>query len=273
MRTKVQIDNFDAVTQFINTASGSNLTIGKGLDSCTSEVQGSEQFELDGRSVTLVDTPGFDDSALSDVDVLKMIATSLGTRSGGIYYTRHNRHSHIMRSYKENVLLAGVIYVHRISDVRMTGTAKRNFTMFRELCGENALKNVLIVTTMWGKVDKEEGEARETELRNKDGFFRDALEKGAKMVRHEHPDDLNSAKEILRLIIGNNPSPLLIQQELVDEEKLLEKTSAGKEVNRELVEKMEIHEKEIRILQQELQGTTLRPPMISIETNFFLQKP
>jgi predicted GTPase len=68
------------VRQFINTASGSNFAIGKGLDSCTSELQVSEQFELDGRSVKLIDTPGFDDSALSDVDVLEMIATFLGAR-------------------------------------------------------------------------------------------------------------------------------------------------------------------------------------------------
>ena len=81
---------------------------------------------------------------------------------------------------------------------------------------------------MWGKVGKGEGEYRETELRNKDGFFKDALEKGAKMVRHEHPDDVNSANEILRLIIGNNPSPLLIQQELVDQEKPLAETQLEK---------------------------------------------
>jgi hypothetical protein len=68
------------VIQFINTASGSNLTIGKGIDSCTREVELSEQFELDGRLVRLIDTPGFDDSAISDVDVLEMIAAFLGTR-------------------------------------------------------------------------------------------------------------------------------------------------------------------------------------------------
>jgi predicted GTPase len=66
------------VTQFINTASGSNFAIGKGLDSCTTKLDISEQFELDGRLVKLIDTPGFDDSALSDVDVLEMIANFLG---------------------------------------------------------------------------------------------------------------------------------------------------------------------------------------------------
>jgi hypothetical protein len=43
-------------------------------------VELSEQFELDGRLVRLIDTPGFDDSAISDVDVLEMIAAFLGAR-------------------------------------------------------------------------------------------------------------------------------------------------------------------------------------------------
>jgi hypothetical protein len=47
-----------------------------------------------------------------------------------------------------------------------------NLGMFRRLCGENALKNITTVTTMWGKLDKEAGEARERGLQNKDGFSR-----------------------------------------------------------------------------------------------------
>jgi hypothetical protein len=164
-----------------------------------------------------------------------------------------------MHRYKEKVLLAGVIYMHRISDIRMGGTSKRNFTIFRKLCGENALKNVVIVTTMWGKVDKEEAEDRERELQNKGGYFKDALERGAKMFRHEHPEDPNSANEILRLIIGNHPLPLLIQEELIDQEKPLVETSAGEVVYRELVMKVEKHEKKIRSIQQQLQGSFLRP--------------
>jgi hypothetical protein len=77
------------------------------------------------------------------------------------------------------------------------------------------------------------------------------------MARHEYPEDVNSANEILRLIVGNHPLPLQIQQELVDQNKPLAETSAGEEVNRELVAKMERHEQEMRNLQQELQGTIL----------------
>ena len=64
--------------QFVNQASGSYLTVGNELDSCTSAIQESEEFILDGRRVVLVDTPGFDDTHKSDTDVLKTIAAFLG---------------------------------------------------------------------------------------------------------------------------------------------------------------------------------------------------
>ena len=65
--------------QFINLASGSNLRVGTGLESCTAEVQLADKFTLDGRSVTLIDTPGFDDTSKSDSDILEMIAAFLAT--------------------------------------------------------------------------------------------------------------------------------------------------------------------------------------------------
>ena len=65
--------------QFINRASGSNLRVGTGLESCTDEVHVADKFTLDGRSVTLIDTPGFDDTSRSDTDILRTIATFLAT--------------------------------------------------------------------------------------------------------------------------------------------------------------------------------------------------
>jgi len=64
--------------QFVNQASGSYLEVGGDLDSCTSAIQESEEFVLDGRRVVLVDTPGFDDTHKSDTDVLKAVAAFLG---------------------------------------------------------------------------------------------------------------------------------------------------------------------------------------------------
>ena len=65
--------------QFINLASGSSLRIGTGLESCTYEVNTADTFRLDGIPVTLIDTPGFDDTSKTDTDILKLIAAYLAT--------------------------------------------------------------------------------------------------------------------------------------------------------------------------------------------------
>lgn len=70
---------YSPLSQFINLVSGSDLRIGRGLESCTTCVQPSPAFELDGLQVTLVDTPGFDDTNQSDNDILKMLALFLST--------------------------------------------------------------------------------------------------------------------------------------------------------------------------------------------------
>ena len=45
----------------------------------TVEVQRADEFTLDGRRVVLIDTPGFDNTSMSDTEVLKMIASFLAT--------------------------------------------------------------------------------------------------------------------------------------------------------------------------------------------------
>lgn len=98
--------------------------------------------------VHLIDTPGFDDTNRTDADVLKQVALWLGS------------------TYKDGKLLDGLLYLHRIIDTRMMGSARRNLLMFAELCGPNCFRHVVLATTMWSIVDVKIGEAREKELVN-----------------------------------------------------------------------------------------------------------
>lgn len=66
-------------SQFINRASGSNFAVGHTLDSCTAEVRHTDPFELDDRKVILVDTPGFEDTHRTEVDILRAILGFLVT--------------------------------------------------------------------------------------------------------------------------------------------------------------------------------------------------
>ncbi|KAF8896196.1 hypothetical protein BD779DRAFT_1466201 [Infundibulicybe gibba] len=223
---------------FINLLSSSNLEVGEGLHSCTDRVQVAQPFNLDGWKMTLLDTPGFDDTTKTDTHVLDMIAT------------------YLKEAYVGGKKLTGIIYIHRISDNRMGGVSTRNLKMFRRLCGENTLRNVAIVTNMWGQVDRAQGDARECELASNENFFKPVLDKGARL--HRHDNGLASGHGILRYLLGNHPQPLRIQQELVDEGKSISQTDAGMELEKELKEQARMHEEKMRILHEETQAEIRR---------------
>ena len=58
-------------------------------------------------------------------------------------------------SYKKEILLSGLLFTHRIADNRMGGSAIKYLKMFHNLCGVEALKNVVLVATMWDQVYEE----------------------------------------------------------------------------------------------------------------------
>ena len=150
--------------------------------------------------------------------------------------------------YEAGSKLAGIIYIYRISDNRPTGIAGCNFKMFRELCGDSTLKNVTLVTNMWGEVTQAIGEAREQELIA--NFFKPVLDKGAQLARHHNTTE--SAHDIIRRIMKNQPIALQIQRELVEEHKDIVNTVAGKAVNKELNEQVQRHQVELKAIQEEM---------------------
>ena len=114
--------------------------------------------------------------------------------------------------------------------------------MFRKLCGESALKNVVLVTNMWKEVPSIIGTARESELSS--NFFKAALDKGAQMVRHH--DTRKSAHDIIREIMKNHPVVLQIQEELVVKHMNIVDTEAGKAVDQDLREQAKRHHAELK---------------------------
>jgi hypothetical protein len=133
----------------------------------------------------------------------------------------------------------------------MGGISTRNLVMFRKLCGDSTLRNVVIVTNMWGEVDPRVGDAREAELIREDIFFKPVLDKGGQMARHKNT--VPSAENVIRLILDNHPLPLRIQTELVTEHKDISQTSAGEELNRELNVQIKKHQQEIRALKLDME--------------------
>jgi hypothetical protein len=189
------------------------------------------QFILGDKEITLIDTPGFDDTNRSETEVLKEIADWLET------------------TYRlGDIKLNGIIYIHNIQDHKVTGSGLRNLRMFRNLCGDNPLKNVLLVTSCWEICDPERGEARETELMNDPEFWKPFIAKGSRTARFT---DVESGIAMLHQFSDTTPVILKIQQELVDEQKQLVDTLAGQTVNEELNRLEEQHAKTLEILRQE----------------------
>jgi hypothetical protein len=189
-------------------------------------------FHYNGYNINLVDTPGFNDTNKSETEVLQDIATWL----------KH--------SYEGDTRLNGVIYLHSLVNVRMEGSALRNLKMFRQLCGNEPLKNVILATTFWGEVNREVAEKREEELRTTPEFWGSMLSRGSTMKRLT---ERRSAFDIVSTLLQKAPVTLKIQRELVEEDKSLIDTAAGQTVNEELIRLAEKHAEELSKIQQEMQ--------------------
>lgn len=180
----------------------------------------------------LVDSPGFNDTYKSETQVLKEIAEWLGD------------------SYEKKTKLSGIIYMHPIKSERMEGSAMRHLRMFRELCGEEPLRNVILVTSFWDQVSRDVGERREQELQRTPDFWGRMVDKGSRVARFEGRD---SALSIVLRLANQNPLPLSIQQEMIEQGKPLIETAAGIAVNEELVRLEALHRKQREELQREYQ--------------------
>ncbi|KAJ7780606.1 lipoxygenase [Mycena maculata] len=213
----------------------SSIVVGNGLESETIDVQTFRVRDpASGRKLTIVDTPGFDDSraGITDTEVLKKIADFL------------------VEEYDSDRKLNGLVYLQRISDPRFGGQAGRNLKMFRKLCGSDSFKNVVVLTTFWDRLaDEQQGSRREKELKSK--FFKDLVDGGAHFMRHDRTID--SVRKVLGHIFALIPTNVQIQEEICLDGKSLEDTAAGS-VRREEVEQiMARHEKEVTGIRAEME--------------------
>jgi energy-coupling factor transporter ATP-binding protein EcfA2 len=194
---------------FINCATGEDRqTIGHSLRPCTTDVQTVKFTHSTLGSVVFVDTPGFDDMVKSDVDILSMVADRL------------------MTIYKGNVDIAAIIYLHKISDSPKTARSlMKNLVTFTNLRGQKTLPRVVIATTMWGKVEKAEGDLQEKELR-------ESLGAGCRTERFKKT--YNSAWDIIGILAEEAPGPApLLPQEIDHSPHRLDEIEAGITLNTE----------------------------------------
>src|SRR5271170_2450688 len=164
----------------------------------TSEVK-EYRFLHESTNYVLVDTPGFDDSSMSNEEVTKQILQWLQS------------------SYRSGTRLNGIIYIHNITKSRMQGSAYKNMHLFRQLCGDDALGNVILATSFWDQVPPSVGAEREGELRGSKDFWANMVAKGSEVVRLTR--DRSDCLKVLERIAAKKSVDLLIQTEMVVQKK------------------------------------------------------
>ncbi|PMD26343.1 hypothetical protein NA56DRAFT_537804, partial [Hyaloscypha hepaticicola] len=211
-------------TTLISEVTGLNMNIGHGLKSCTKEIQVAT-MRIDGYEVHLIDTPGFDDTELTDSDILIRIAGYLVT----------------------DVRLSGILYLHPISTTRMGGAATRNLKMFQNLVGKDNMGNVKLITTKWAGVTPEQGQLYLKELVGE--FWNSMIAAGAHVERCD--DIAKDGKRIIQTILKTSPVTLRFQQEIQDGLQP-EETAAYKVVRDGLDELQKKYNRDIQRLQEQL---------------------
>ncbi|KAG6916084.1 hypothetical protein DXG01_008513 [Tephrocybe rancida] len=194
------------------------VKVGNGTESCTTHLQHVFLPHPTDRTrrIVIVDTPGFDDTHISDSEILRRIAVWLAQSSTRLKTSTR---------YSANMTLAGVIYLHDISEVRLLGSFRRNLDMFRKLVGQDAIRNVVLATTNWSETSDKDGSRRENQLSER--HWKNIIDLGAKLVRFA--DSKESGWAILNHIINQSDvvSDVEIQEELVEIKKILPETKAG----------------------------------------------
>jgi hypothetical protein len=175
------------------------------------------RVRIDDTYVTLIDTPGFDDTDRTDADILKLIADYLAA------------------TYYKNILLTGVILLQPINGNRVQGSERRRTRLFEKVCGSDAYKNIVIATTMWNSVESEQiGQDRMTERMRETSFWGAMVDQGAQVIKHDNTP--RSARDIIKMLINKQCVPLQMQEELLQNGGRIGGTSAGQQLDAYLEE-------------------------------------
>ena len=181
--------------------------------------------------MVLVDTPGFNDTFRSDTEILEALVDWMK----GLY---------------QETKLSGIIYLHDIKLDRMYGSSLNNLRMFRKLCGDNNLKNVILATTKWSEPPKPEEESRKKELCSNDEFWALMVEEGS-MVR-EFYNTKASARALVDEILTTGTEDFTPQIHVeLEQGKKLSETEAGSYIDQRLIDLAKRHKEEVEGLMEE----------------------
>jgi hypothetical protein len=153
-----------------------------------------------------VDTPGFDDTTRSNMDIMSSLAS----------WIQSNK-----------CTVGGVVYLHRITDRRFTGCSRMSLNILMAMCGERFFPHIVLASTMWNGLpsDRAVAEAEACEYELFDSFWADMLRKGAMPMRYMGSRE--SGQVIIKAVLATHSAPLMsLEIELQD--RCIEGTVVGR---------------------------------------------
>src|ERR1700722_4537712 len=109
----------------------------------------------------------------------------------------------MVSSYRNNRCLTGIIFLHRITDNRMSGVSNKNILMFQKLVGNTVLDHVVCCTTMWDREEEPKGEFARREEELKTIYFRNMIGNRAQLARHDNT--AQCARSIIAKLVYKKP--------------------------------------------------------------------
>ena len=192
------------------------------------------------KTIHLVDIPGFGDSKRSDTDVLQEIAFWL------------------LKAYQMGIRLSGIVYLHRITDVRMQGSAQRGLDTFKKICGPENYAGIVLATTRWDDISKASEEAQQQArqryitLCERDLYWGDMC-RGDSIAVKLSPGRYSALKIIDYIIRKERRLTLLLQRQMTESTPIHE-TDAGKTLYGACCSEVEKLEAELRKAKSELEA-------------------
>ena len=165
--------------------------------------------EIEGRTVHLIDTPGFNDTLRSDGETLQELA----------YW--------LIAASEHGFRLSGIVYLHCIANPRFHGSSQQSLDLLKAICGADAFCGVVIATTMWDLMTCDISRANRRQSQLKEKIQEDMLPCGAKLWALSAAE-VDAQKVIRHIVRKDIRLTLALQTELVDRGYPLQETQAGK---------------------------------------------
>lgn len=189
---------------------------------------------LDRRDVVLIDTPGLDEEKRSDLRVLEDIAQWMARKGYA----------------KDGQRPDGLIFLHPITHNRVGASEWNRTRLLEGILGPNFCRRVVIATTMWDELVTTRYDALEKSLQarvGKGGVWHNIFRQGAKMEKYDNTVD--SAHNIIRHIVSildkDGRVDSLLHTEMQENQGRIAHTLVGKELEKQIQDKVVIVEQEL----------------------------